>query len=106
MRDDGVVVYVTSTIFDGVPLREAGSGDYHARVVFPRMALLEGRYYFNVVATDTAGLQSYDLAEKKEPFSVVHSGPDSGLLRLAMEWKPGEKTGKGKPAGEQRGSGE
>ena len=91
VRDDGVVVYVTSTIFDGVPLREAGRGDYHARVVFPGMALLEGRYYFNVVATDTAGLQSYDLAEKQEPFSVTHSGSDSGLLRLAVEWGREEK---------------
>ena len=91
VRDDGVVVYVTSTVFDGVPLREAGPGEYHARVVFPRLALLEGRYYFNVVATDTAGLQSYDLAEKKEPFAVTHGGSDSGLLRLAVEWGRGEE---------------
>ena len=91
VRDDGVVVYVTSTIFDGVPLREAGPGEYHARVVFPRLALLEGRYHFNVVATDTAGLQSYDLAEKQEPFSVAHIGSDSGLLRLEMEWGRGEE---------------
>ena len=58
------------------------------------MALLEGRYYFNVVATDTAGLQSYDLAEKQEPFSVTHGGSDSGLLRLAVEWERGEDRGK------------
>ncbi len=104
VRDDGVVVYVTSTVFDGVPLREAGPGDYRARVVFPRMALLEGRYYFNVVATDTDGLQSYDLAEKKEPFSVTRSGSDAGLVRLKVEWGPGEKRGKSKPAREKRRS--
>ena len=99
VRDDGVVVYVTSTVFDGVPLREAGPGEYHAQVVFPRLALFEGRYYFNVVATDAAGLQSYDLAEKKEPFSVTHSGSESGLLRLALAWGPEGKR-------EQRRSGE
>ena len=106
VRDDGVVVYVTSTVFDGVPLHEAGPGDYHARVVFPRMALLEGRYYFNVVATDTAGLQSYDLAEKKEPFSVTHSGSDSGLLRLAVEWGQEEKRKKRKEEIEKRRRGD
>ena len=106
VRDDGVVVYVTSTIFDGVPLEETGPGEYRARLVLPRLALLEGRYYFNVVATDTAGLQSYDLAEKKEPFSVTHSGSDSGLLRLQTQWGQEEKREKGKVAGEKRGSGE
>lgn len=106
VRDDGIVVYVTSTIFDGVPLREAGPGEYHARVVFPGMALLEGRYYFNVVATDTAGLQSYDLAEKKEPFSVTHAGSDSGLLRLALEWGRGEQEVKRKEEREKKRRGE
>ena len=103
VRDDGVVVYVTSTIFDEIPLREAGPGEYHARVVFPRVALLEGRYYFNVVATDSHGLQSYDLAEKKEPFSVTHGGSDSGLLRLEWEWGRGEELGKRK--GRRKGVG-
>ena len=105
VRDDGVVVYVTSTIFDGVTLRETGSGEYHARVVFPRLALLEGRYYFNVVTTDTHGLQSYDLAEKREPFSVTHSGSDSGLLRLELEWEGGEERGKRKEKKVKKGSG-
>ena len=103
VRDDGVVVYVTSTIFDGVPLEETGPGEYRARLVLPRLALLEGRYYFNVVATDTAGLQSYDLAEKKEPFSVTHSGSDSGLLRLQTEWGQEEKREKGKSGRREEG---
>lgn len=105
VRDDGVVVYVTSTIFDGVTLREAGPGEYHARVVFPRLALLEGRYYFNVVTTDTHGLQSYDLAEKREPFSVTHSGSDSGLLRLELEWGQNEERGSRKEGRKKQRSG-
>ena len=54
---------------------------------FPTLALLEGRYHFNVVTTDQDFMQSYDAVEAVEPFVVVNPGPERGVVRLEHRWE-------------------
>ncbi len=87
VREDRVIVYVTSNVFDDWALQQEGPDLYRARLVFPDLPLLSGRYYFNLVTTDEHGLQSYHVSEKMEPFSVVGGEEEPGLTRLAHHWE-------------------
>ena len=86
LRNDGVILYTTANTMDGIQLQESAPNEYHGRISFPKIPLLSGRYYFNVVLTDHNILQAYDIVEQAEPFTISDAGPDSGLTRLNHHW--------------------
>ncbi len=86
VRNDGAHVYTTSTGIEGLPLKPTAPGKYRVRLVFPNLSLLSGGYYFNVVTSDQHNLQAYDIQERVQPFTVLHSEVDSGLVRLEHRW--------------------
>lgn len=92
LRNDGVVIYTTSSTMEDQTLNRTGPDQFHGRIVFPKPPLLSGQYYFNVAITDQENLQAYSLIEKAEPFTISDPGPDFGLVRILHSWvktKPG-----------------
>ena len=87
VRNDGRPIYVTATAFDKVALSKIGPDRYYIRAVFPKLALLQGRYHFNVVTTDQDFMQSYDAVEGVEPFTVANREPERGAVRLEHYWE-------------------
>ena len=87
LRNDGQLLYVTATTFDGIQLRASSPDLYHARITFPEIPLLAGSYYFNVVTTDESSLQAYSALEKVAPFRVETPSLESGVLRLTHYWE-------------------
>ena len=86
VRNDGVIVYTTSTSMDGFELENLSEGRFTATAVFQECPLLSGRYDFHLYATDQDYLQSYDILEKAASFTVADPGPDVGLVRLPHSW--------------------
>jgi len=86
VRNDGVVVYATSSSLDNQPLKQVESERYFGRVIFPSPQLLSGKYYFNVCTTDEDNVQCYDIVEKAVSFSISSSDKDHGLTRLEHRW--------------------
>jgi hypothetical protein len=86
VRNDGLVVYTTSSTMEQQKLRKTGPDQYYGRIEFRQLPLLSGQYYFNVVTTDQENMQAYSLMEKAEPFTLQDSGPDFGLVRLPHCW--------------------
>ena len=86
LRNDGTMVYTTSSTIDGQALEETEPGLYYGAIVFPRLPLLAGSYCFTIMLTDQANLQVYDVAEEVLPFIVSHKGPDFGLASLDHFW--------------------
>ena len=89
VRNDGVVVYVTSNSLDNQPLKQLGSDSYYGRLVFPAPQLLSGNYHFNVGTTDEDNIQCYDIVENAATFSVFSADADRGLTRLDHSWEHG-----------------
>ncbi len=86
VRNDGVCVYTASSDTSGDSLRRESPHHYHARVVFPDIPLLSGRYYLNVVATDQEKLQAYDIVERSQTFTVSSADRTVGLVKLQHYW--------------------
>jgi hypothetical protein len=86
VRNDGVVVYTTSSTMDNKVLTRTGTDQFHGKIEFTNLPLLSGQYYFNVVTTDEENMQAYSLVEKAEPFTMSDPGPDFGLVRISHEW--------------------
>lgn len=87
LRNDGTMVYTTSSGIDGARLRPVQDGLLFGCIVFPELPLLTGSYSFTLSATDQHNLQVYDLAENVEPFTIDHPGADFGLASLRHSWE-------------------
>ena len=87
LRNDGQLLSVTATTFDGIRLRRSSADLYHARITFPQIPLLAGSYYFNVLTTDENSLQAYSVIEKVAPFRVETPTTESGVVRLSHHWE-------------------
>ncbi|MFZ0429960.1 MAG: ABC transporter ATP-binding protein [Acidobacteriota bacterium] len=86
VRNDGVVVYTTSTSMDGFELQNLTGGRFTATAVFEDCPLLSGSYHFHLYATDQDYLQSYDILENAASFTISDPGPDVGLVRIPHVW--------------------
>ncbi|RPI27928.1 MAG: ABC transporter ATP-binding protein [Acidobacteria bacterium] len=85
VRNDGLLFYTTTNTKDGVELLPLEPGHFYGSLVFPKIPLLSGAYYFNVVTTDQDNLQAYHIVERAANFTV-HGGADSGSVKLEHHW--------------------
>ncbi len=86
VRNDGVLVYATTTNIDSFQLEEDAAGLYHAALCLPDTQLLPGRYAFNVFTTDSASLQSYAQLQGVEEFRISSSTVERGVARIQHYW--------------------
>lgn len=89
VRNDGTVIYSTSSITDGFQLTRTADSLYHGRLTFPQLPLLAGLYRITAVTTDHENLQAYHIAEEIETFVVSSQESDFGLVRLQHFWSSG-----------------
>jgi lipopolysaccharide transport system ATP-binding protein len=87
LRNDGTIIFTTSTGFDGFRLTRADSDLFFCRLVLPNLRLLSGSYAFTLMATDGHNMQVYDAAEEVEAFTVRHEGPEFGVVSLEHYWR-------------------
>ena len=87
VRNDGTVVYCTSSAVEGIALRKLEPNSFYGQLVFPKANLMSGRYYLNVFATDQTNIQAYGSLDRVEPFRVSCLDPDVGMVRLEHEWR-------------------
>ena len=86
VRNDGVLVYATTTNIDGHPLTNLEAGLFHVALFLPDLQLLPGRYAFNVFTADSASLQVYDQAEGVEEFQISSLTIERGIARIQHYW--------------------
>lgn len=84
-RHDGLYIFGTTTIMDGMPSHEDGTSG-RVTVTFPSLPLLSGRFKWRVAINDHGGFAV--LAEAKEvcAFTMVDNFKAVGLINLAREW--------------------
>ena len=86
VRNDGVLVYSTTTNIDGHRLTRADPGLFHVALFLPDLQLLPGRYAFNVFTADSSSLQAYDQADGVEEFRISSSTVERGVARIQHYW--------------------
>lgn len=84
-RDDGVYVYGPNTRFDRV-LDGTYHGLYTFFIVYPRLALLAGRYRISIAAFDKAHLKPHVWHNQLYDLEVLQDCEDHGLCRLDHGW--------------------
>ncbi|HSR53105.1 MAG TPA: ABC transporter ATP-binding protein [Acidobacteriota bacterium] len=87
VRNDGEVIYATSSTLAGKELTRDDNGLLRGRLVFPHLTLLAGRYSLTFMATDHHNMQVYDAAEEVCPFTVDYPGSEVGIVRLQHQWE-------------------
>jgi ABC-2 type transport system ATP-binding protein/lipopolysaccharide transport system ATP-binding protein len=84
-RKDGVCCYGTNTAIDGLALGKlAGEGEL--TVALHRLDLVEGEYLLDVAAHARDG-HPYDYHSRLYAFAVRSRVKDTGVARLAHEWR-------------------
>ena len=86
VRNDGVLVYATTTNIEGHPLTAKDPGLFHVALFLPDLQLLPGRYAFNVFTADSSSLQAYDQAEGVEEFRISSPTVERGIARIQHYW--------------------
>ena len=84
-RKDGVSVYGTNTAIDGFPLGKL-SGDGELTVRLARLDLVDGDYLLDA-ATHARDGHPYDYHSRLYAFAVRSRIRDTGIARLAHEWR-------------------
>lgn len=74
------------SVNDGVHLKLDAQGFGVATLVFPRMALLKGRYFVTAIVSTEDGVQPYDMAMHCVTLQVTQTGLEQGVVSLAHEW--------------------
>lgn len=87
LRNDGTIVFTTSSRFDDFRLKRTEEGLHFCRLILPNLPLLSGSYTFTVMATDENAMQVYDAAQEVEAFTVRHEGPEFGIVSLEHCWR-------------------
>lgn len=97
VRGDGLVCHCVSSDEAGVEPAEVSSEEFFISMSFRELALLGGRYHFNVAAIDgRRPLILLDVREGEAPFSVTNPKADWGVSRLPHTWSnelPGGRNG-------------
>jgi len=75
------------TVNDGVVLRTGSDGLGQARIKFPKIPLLKGRYQVTVILTTENGLHPYDIVMHCVTLDVRQKGVEQGIVALAHEWQ-------------------
>ena len=86
VRNDGVLVYSTTTNIDGHRLTKVDPELFHVALFLPDLQLLPGRYAFNVFTADSSSLQAYDQAEGVEEFRISSATIERGIARIQHYW--------------------
>jgi lipopolysaccharide transport system ATP-binding protein len=87
VRGDGLVCHCASSDESGVEPAGTSNGEFYISMSFRELALLGGRYHFNVAAIDgRRPLVLLDVREGEAPFSVTNPGTDWGVSRLPHIW--------------------
>jgi lipopolysaccharide transport system ATP-binding protein len=90
-RKDGVCCYGTNTAIDGLATSKlAGDGEVHVRL--ERLDLVEGEYLLDVAVHARDG-HPYDYHSRLYTFAVRSRVKDTGVARLAHEWRIHETDG-------------
>jgi lipopolysaccharide transport system ATP-binding protein len=90
-RRDGVCCYGTNTAIDGLTVSKlAGDGEVVVRI--ERLELVEGEYLLDVAAHARDG-HPYDYHSRLYAFAVRSRTKDTGVARLAHDWKIREDGG-------------
>ncbi len=85
VRNDGLSVFVTSSIQANAELTRAGEDTYAAVLILPELQLLSGAYLCHAFTTDQDGIQAY--GGKFIRFSVKSEPFDQGLVKLDHRWE-------------------
>lgn len=75
-----------STLNDGFEVDVDGSGQGEVRLVFPKIALLKGRYWLNLFLLCDQGLHVFDRAEYAYELIVRQQSSEIGLVCLTHQW--------------------
>ena len=72
---------------DGVKIKVDGQGYGRAIIVFPKIALLKGRYQVTVILSTEDGVHPYDMAMHCIGLQVSQEGLEQGVVALHHEWQ-------------------
>ncbi|ATB40570.1 ABC transporter ATP-binding protein [Cystobacter fuscus] len=86
LRDDGSLVYETSTLVDGVPLPKPLPAQGMVRLRLERLGLMPGQYKVAVSALAADGTP-YESRPEACTFKVRSSLADQGITRLPHRWE-------------------
>jgi lipopolysaccharide transport system ATP-binding protein len=84
----GLTVASTSSLNDSIPLRTDAQGQGVARVVFPAIPLLKGRYSVTCFLLSEDGVHIYEQVERCVILNVRQQGLEQGLISLPHAWHP------------------
>jgi len=91
-RKDGVCCYGTNTAIDGVAFGKlAGEGE--VTVYIEGLDLVEGEYLLDVAVVQATDNHPYDYHSRLYAFAVRSRVKDTGVARLAHEWRLHERGG-------------
>jgi lipopolysaccharide transport system ATP-binding protein len=76
------------TVNDGVQLTIDAKGQGRARVLFPRLPLLKGRYTVTGFLACEKALHVYEQVESSLVLNVTQKGMEQGLVKLPHTWQP------------------
>ena len=85
-RNDGLLVYGTSSEKDGVTIDEVVDRG-HVDFVIPCLDILSGSYEVTVAIFDEADIYKYDYHARLYPFKVGNRRHDEGTMRLTHRWE-------------------
>ena len=85
---DGRAVTSAGNWLDGVDLERDAAGEVRARLHFPALPLLKGRYTVSAYVLDERSINLYAAAEHVASFDVVQDGLQQGLVALPHRWEP------------------
>ncbi len=83
----GTVVASAGSANDGIAITRNAQGQGTARLVLPRLPLLQGDYFVTVFLACERGLHIYEFAERALRLRVVQTGLEKGLVSLPHHWQ-------------------
>jgi len=83
-RDDGILCYGTSSVKLGIP-KDSVTGPGTAKIRFPILRLLPGRYLVTLALFDADDVVKYDYHDRRYGFTVEGVTKEDGVSRLDIE---------------------
>ena len=84
---DGRILASSGTWIDGVTLKRDAAGRGTARIRFPAIPMLKGRYSVDAYLFCERGLHIYSAAEKFATLTVEQSHMEQGVVSLPHAWR-------------------
>lgn len=94
---DGRAVTSAGSWIDGVDLRRDGGGEVRARLRFPALPLLKGRYTVSAYVLDERAIHIQAAAEHVAGFEVFQADAMQGVVALPRQWQTGADAGEALP---------